>query len=114
MTEPRIAIFMHLPLQTYSKPCPSQVPTAQQLAARATPASELQAAADKQVPYTFLLPESPTPGRCNAYLPSGPTTLTRFLWVVDFFVQSGFYVLVRSLAVVGMGAVAAGIMQPTV
>eukprot|EP00775_Hariotina_reticulata_P010875 gene10875-11029_t len=80
--------------QTYSKPCPSQVPTAQQLAARATPAAELQAAADKQVPYTFLLPESPTPGRCNAYLPSGPTTLTRFLWVVDFFVQSGFYVLV--------------------
>jgi hypothetical protein len=83
--------------QTYSKPCPRQAPTDKQLAARATPTSHVKVAADQQLPYTFLVPDSPTPGRCNAYLPNGPTTLSRFLWVVDYFVQSGFYVLVSAL-----------------
>lgn len=84
------------PPQPYSKPCPRQAPTDKQLAARATPPSHVKVAADQQLPYTFLVPDSPTPGRCNAYLPNGPTTLSRFLWVVDYFVQSGFYVLVSA------------------
>ncbi|WP_068470682.1 cellulase family glycosylhydrolase [Candidatus Protochlamydia phocaeensis] len=32
-------------------------------------------------------------GMCNSYLPND-TTLNRFLWVVNFFAQNGFYVLI--------------------
>ena len=29
---------------------------------------------------------------CNAYLP-GDTTLNRFMWVVNYFAQQGFYLI---------------------
>ena len=32
------------------------------------------------------------PGVCNAYLPED-TTLDRFLWVVNYFTQQGFYII---------------------
>lgn len=32
------------------------------------------------------------PGTCNAYLPED-TTLNRFMWVVDYFAQQGFYII---------------------
>eukprot|EP00878_Enallax_costatus_P046652 GHUV01056898.1.p1 GENE.GHUV01056898.1~~GHUV01056898.1.p1 ORF type:complete len:373 (+),score=85.73 GHUV01056898.1:368-1486(+) len=42
----------------------------------------------------FLLPMSSVSGTCNAYLPNGPTTLPRFLWVVEYLIASGLYVLI--------------------
>ena len=33
-------------------------------------------------------------GVFNSYLPNGPHTLTRFLWVIEYLVASGMYVLV--------------------
>lgn len=32
------------------------------------------------------------PGVCNAYLPED-TTLDRFMWVVNYFAQQGFYII---------------------
>ena len=32
------------------------------------------------------------PGVCNAYLPED-TTLNRFMWVVNYFAQQGFYII---------------------
>ena len=32
------------------------------------------------------------PGVCNAYLPED-TTLDRFTWVVNYFAQQGFYII---------------------
>ena len=32
------------------------------------------------------------PGVCNAYLPED-TTLNRFMWVVNYFAQQGFYLI---------------------
>jgi hypothetical protein len=32
------------------------------------------------------------PGTCNAYLPQD-TTLNRFMWVVNYFAQQGFYLI---------------------
>ena len=32
------------------------------------------------------------PGVCNAYLPED-TTLDRFMWVINYFAQQGFYII---------------------
>lgn len=39
-------------------------------------------------------PPGSQPGICNAYIPMGASTLARYLWVVQYFVANGFYVLV--------------------
>jgi hypothetical protein len=45
----------------------------------------------------FLLPMNSVAGTCNSYLPNGITTLPRFLWVVEYLVANGMYVLVSSV-----------------
>ena len=40
----------------------------------------------------WAAPAATAPGLCNAYLP-GDTTLARFLWVVNYLAQNGFYVV---------------------
>ena len=40
----------------------------------------------------WAAPAATTPGLCNADLP-GNSTLARFLWVVDYFAQNGFYIV---------------------
>lgn len=47
-----------------------------------------------QLPEEFILPVASASGTCNAYLPNGPTTLPRYLWVVQYLVASGMYVMV--------------------
>jgi hypothetical protein len=49
----------------------------------------------------FLLPMNSVAGTCNSYLPSGISTLPRFLWVVEYLVANGMYVLVSACARVG-------------
>ena len=48
------------------------------------------------LPENALIPPLPHPppagGTCNGYLPSD-TTLARFLWVVSFYAENEFYVL---------------------
>lgn len=79
-------------LQDYSKPCPEQIPSVDELAARTTsPAATVPANA--AVPYPFLAPKGMTPGRCNSYVPMDGNVLSRYLWVVQFFVANGFYVV---------------------
>jgi hypothetical protein len=68
------------------------MPTAESLAARTTAPGA--SAAGKAIPALPPAPPGSRAGVCNAYLPNGPTTFTRFLWVVKYFVERGMYVLV--------------------
>jgi len=52
-----------------------------------------------QLPEELVLPVASASGICNAYLPSGPTTLPRYLWVVQYLVANGMYVMVRAQGV---------------
>lgn len=79
-------------LQDYSKDCPQQAPTSQDLAARATNPDLPKPNAP--VPYNLTQPAGSKPGRCNAYVPAGASTLARYLWTVQYFVANGFYVVV--------------------
>ena len=79
---------MHRRAQDYSKPCPAVVPTTAQLAARATH-PETPVKPNAAVPYKFVTPEGFTAGRCNAYVPNGPTTRSRYLWTVQYFIANG-------------------------
>jgi hypothetical protein len=79
-------------LQDYSKPCPEQAPTAQELAARTTNPA-LPAPPNAAVPFQFIAPEGSEAGRCNAYVPNTGNVLSQYLWVVQHFVASGFYVV---------------------
>ncbi|KAF8069516.1 MED7B [Scenedesmus sp. PABB004] len=83
--------LLSLPPQDYSKPCPAAAPTAAALAARATAPGDKPDAA----PPKFAAPPGSAPARCNAYVPNDGSTLSRFLWVVQFLVGQGFYVVVR-------------------
>lgn len=80
--------------QDYSKPCPQKQPTAEALAARTTAPNTPKPAAAAPKLSANINPPGSQPGRCNAYLPSGVSTLARYLWVVQYFVAEGFYVLV--------------------
>lgn len=40
----------------------------------------------------WAAPAATAPGLCNAYLPDN-STLARFLWVVNYFAQNGFYIV---------------------
>jgi hypothetical protein len=48
-----------------------------------------------ELPEEFILPVASASGTCNAYLPSGPSTLPRYLWVIQYLVANGLYVMVR-------------------
>eukprot|EP00882_Tetradesmus_deserticola_P020519 GHRQ01022168.1.p1 GENE.GHRQ01022168.1~~GHRQ01022168.1.p1 ORF type:complete len:446 (+),score=144.07 GHRQ01022168.1:920-2257(+) len=78
--------------QDYSKPCPEQPPSSQELAARTTNPA-LPAAPNAPLPVKFVAPEGSEAGRCNAYVPNAGNVLSRYLWVVQYFVASGFYVV---------------------
>uniref|UniRef100_A0A383W3T8 Glycoside hydrolase family 5 domain-containing protein n=1 Tax=Tetradesmus obliquus TaxID=3088 RepID=A0A383W3T8_TETOB len=78
--------------QDYSKPCPEQPPTAQELAARTTNPA-LPTPPNAPIPFTFVAPEGSEAGRCNAYVPNTGNVLSRYLWVVQYFVANGFYVV---------------------
>jgi hypothetical protein len=82
----------HLRLQDYSKPCPEPAPTAQELAARTTNPA-LPAPPNAAIPFQFTAPEGSEAGRCNAYVPNAGNVLSRYLWVVQYFVANGFYVV---------------------
>lgn len=45
------------------------------------------------IPPQIYPPPNNVPNTCNAYLPND-TTLNRFLWVINFFANNGFYVLI--------------------
>lgn len=70
------------------------MPSAASLAARAVAPNDSSAAASgRAAPPAPPLPPGSKPGVCNAYLPM-TTTLDRYLWVVRYFVEQGFWVLI--------------------
>ena len=81
-------------LQDYSKNCPEKQPTAEALAQRTTSPNATKPSTPAPLLSKNLNPPGSKPGVCNAYLPMGASTLARFLWVVQYFVANGFYVLV--------------------
>lgn len=83
-------------IQDYSKDCPDQAPSEEDLAKRATSPLAEQTS-NKKVPYRFTKPAGFEPGRCNAYVPNVGTTLARYLWTVQYLVAQGFYVVVSKL-----------------
>jgi hypothetical protein len=80
-------------LQDYKKPCPQKQPTAEALAQRTT-APKVKPAAAAPPLSKNLNPPGSEAAVCNAYIPMGTSTMARFLWVVQYFVANGFYVLV--------------------
>lgn len=89
----RLACLCRCCRQDYSKPCPQKQPTAEALGQRTTSPKDGKPAAAAPALSKNLNPPGSQPGRCNAYLPGGTSTMARFLWVVQYFVANGFYVL---------------------
>lgn len=81
-------------LQDYRKPCPAKQPTAEALAQRTTAPKVPKPAAAAPPLSKNINPPGSEPAVCNAYLPGGTSTMARFLWVVQYFVANGFYVLI--------------------
>lgn len=79
------------PARSYQFDCPA-LPTAEEIGASVTPPGQDPISAPE-------LPSPPvrTPGKCNDYLPSS-SVRDRFLWVVKFFVDNGFYVMIDNHA----------------
>lgn len=79
----------------YARPCTPEAPlTAVDIAQASLPANVSAAFANKLLTEDFLLPMNSVSSTCNEYLPNGPTALPGFLWVVEYLVASGLYVLV--------------------
>lgn len=80
----------------YARPCAPETPlSAQEIANATLPEDIAEDFADKMPKdLDLLLPMNSAAGTCNSYLPNGPTTLPRFLWVVEYLVANGMYVLV--------------------
>ena len=76
----------------YTRTCPEEPPNQDSLAARTT-ASGAKVAANKTAGAEILKPENYGLGLCNGYLPTGTSTLSRYLWVVQYLVANGFYVV---------------------
>jgi hypothetical protein len=76
----------------YTRTCPEEPPTQESLAARTT-APGAKVAGNKTAAVESFKPENYGMGLCNGYLPSGTMTLSRYLWVVQYLVANGFYVV---------------------
>jgi aryl-phospho-beta-D-glucosidase BglC (GH1 family) len=66
------------------------LPTALKLTASVTPPDKV---ASGSLAPSLPFPPTRTAGKCNDYLPT-TTILDRFVWVVQFYVRNGFYVLI--------------------
>ena len=66
-----------------------QLPTPEQVAASVTPPGQTPPGPAPALP----APPPRQPNKCNDYLPSS-STMDRFVWVVNFYANNGFYVLV--------------------
>lgn len=91
---PSVRVSLVTCLQDYTKKCPDKQPTAEALAQRTTNPKAPKPAAAAPALSKNINPPGSQPGVCNAYLPMGASTMARFLWVVQFFVANGFYVLI--------------------
>lgn len=75
------------PARSYEFGC-SSLPNAQEIGASVTPPGQNAISAPE-----LASPPARAPGRCNDYLPS-TSVWDRFVWVVKFFVDNGFYVMI--------------------
>jgi hypothetical protein len=79
-----------------ARPCPSAPPGPAQLAKRAVDPERAPAGGALPPPPPPFLPpgagaNGSAGGACNAYVPRGPTTLTRLLWTVEAVAAAGMY-----------------------
>jgi hypothetical protein len=88
--------------RNYARSCSPSAPDSQSIAA-ATIQLEATKGRVPELPEEFVLPVASASGTCNAYLPNGPSTLPRYLWVIQYLVANGMYVTVRGCAWPGAG-----------
>jgi hypothetical protein len=82
----------------YARPCTPENPlSAFEIAQGTLPGDVAKDFANRMPSSEFLLPMNSVAGTCNSYLPNGISTLPRFLWVVEYLVANGMYVLVSAL-----------------
>lgn len=86
--------------RNYARSCSPSAPDSQRIAAATI---QLEATKGKvpELPEEFVLPVASASGTCNAYLPNGPSTLPRYLWVIQYLVANGMYVMVRERGLTG-------------
>lgn len=89
------ALMSSCPCRNYARSCSPSAPDSQAVAAATI---RLEATNTRgpvpELPEELVLPVASASGTCNAYLPNGPSTLPRFLWVIQHLVASGMYVAV--------------------
>uniref|UniRef100_A0A383VWA1 Glycoside hydrolase family 5 domain-containing protein n=1 Tax=Tetradesmus obliquus TaxID=3088 RepID=A0A383VWA1_TETOB len=86
---------LEAPTTDYARPCVPENPlSAFEIAQGTLPGDVAKDFAARMPTSEFLLPMNSVAGTCNSYLPNGITTLPRFLWVVEYLVANGMYVLV--------------------
>jgi hypothetical protein len=89
------AVLYDTPAVNVSRPCSGPAPTQEQLAKRTTPPKPAAKAANSSSSTApeFVAPEGYGSNGCNGYVPAATSTLTRFVWVVNYLVSNGFYVV---------------------
>jgi hypothetical protein len=83
--------------RNYARACSPSAPDSQSIAA-ATIQLEATRGRVPELPEEFVLPVASASGTCNAYLPNGPSTLPRYLWVMQYLVANGMYVMVSGVS----------------
>lgn len=86
--------------QDVARPCEGPAPNATALAARGADPDAPGRGRGAAAPELYFPPGYGAAGGgggggCNGYVPRGPTTLARLLWVAEYLVRAGFYVVLE-------------------